>query len=167
MEFLSANPQGLRRSLARWLKALNETGTISSRTINNMLFCQRGVRISEFIGLFGASSLSGAVELALQFSTNESDEEMEDHRSEVKKVPEESKENECTKKPNIQKSVLEKKEPQICEEKSEKTTGSKLQNIFAIPRTMQDDATSPLHCEEVSLPYHYTVEKHLYLTVTL
>ena len=141
LEFISENPQGLRRSLAQWLKALNDTGTISSRTINNMLFCQRGARISEFIALFGASSLSSAVELALQFSTKASEDDTEQQPGESL-APQATGDMPQHENQNVDADTTE---TQICEEEKEKVTSSKVQDVFAIPKRSQDVA--PPHHE--------------------
>ena len=66
---MSEDPETLKKSLACWLKATKNFGVRSHKTYNHLLFCIRGVKISEFIGLFQGKTLTHALEKAFSYPT--------------------------------------------------------------------------------------------------
>ena len=68
LEMLREDPVGLRRSLSRWLHKVHDEGKASRRTYNNLLFCERGIKLAEFVALFGAGNFADALSAALRRS---------------------------------------------------------------------------------------------------
>ena len=67
LESIRENPTGLKLSLRCWLQAAVYPGRSSAGAINSPLFCERGMKVGEFISLHQAPSFSEVVKMAAQW----------------------------------------------------------------------------------------------------
>ena len=65
LSLMRTNPQAFKQVAKTWLEQATQAGTMSAKTFNNLIFCNVGVKISEFVGFFKADSLSDAIHKAL------------------------------------------------------------------------------------------------------
>ena len=66
IQLLSEDPQTLKLPLACWLQKVQKEGRASNRTYNNLLFCERGIKVAEFVALFRADNFTDALTAALE-----------------------------------------------------------------------------------------------------
>ena len=63
-ELREQDPTLLWGSLSCWLLAAKKAGLASVRALNNLIYCERGLKVPEFISRFQAESLMDALDKA-------------------------------------------------------------------------------------------------------
>ena len=68
LELMEKDPRAFKQMAKEWLDQAHGDGRMCARTLNNLVFCDMGVRIREFVAFYKAHCFSEAVELALSWN---------------------------------------------------------------------------------------------------
>ena len=83
---MAQDPSAFKQMAKEWLEQANNDGHMCARTHNNLVFCEMGIRIKEFVGFYKATSFSDAISKALNWAPKDQNspaEEMKQGRSTI------------------------------------------------------------------------------------